>query len=300
MKGVLQRDYPFGVPCVLKVASIAVNAGRSTCTLQLTDGWYGMYAECDKQLLALAQSKKLFIGQKLRICGGELSGGSPGDPLEVADETRIILSYNQVHPVAHGTKLGAQPGRQPITPLSFIDDKGGRVPKTIVSVLRMFPRMVWSKLPSGVSTFQTTSKAGKAEACLEIELERIYSQVKNEIDKEDLVTCKSWIQEGKAGGIKHVERLYAEMVVRGDNQFGENLNTQDRIDLEAFILERRGEMEQERRDRVRDVLGAECRQPAVPRRRPAKRCSSERSRRRRYSSAQWNTLGPTTTHRWPS
>jgi hypothetical protein len=258
LKGVLQRDYPFGVPCVLKVASIAVNAGRSTCTLQLTDGWYGMYAECDKQLLALAQSKKLFIGQKLRICGGELSGGSPGDPLEVADETRIILSYNQVHPVAHGTKLGAQPGRQPITPLSFIDDKGGRVPKTIVSVLRMFPRMVWSKLPSGVSTFQTTSKAGKAEACLEIELERIYSQVKNEIDKEDLVTCKSWIQEGKAGGIKHVERLYAEMVVRGDNQFGENLNTQDRIDLEAFILERRGEMEQERRDRVRDVLGAEC------------------------------------------
>ncbi len=258
LKGVLQRDCPFGVPCVLKVASIAVNAGRSTCTLQLTDGWYGIYAECDKQLLALTQSKKLFIGQKLRICGAELAGGSPGDPLEVADETRIILSYNQVHPVAHGTKLGAQPGRQPITPLSVIDDKGGRVPRTVVTVLRMFPRMVWSKLPSGVSTFQTSSKAGKAEACLEIEMERIYSQVKNEIDKEDLATCKSWIQEGKAGGIKHVERLYAEMIVRGDNHFGENLNTQDRTDLEAFVLERREEMEQERRDRVRDVLGAEC------------------------------------------
>ena len=258
LKGVLQRDYPFGVPCVLKVASIAVNVARTTCTLLLTDGWYGIYAECDKQLLALTQSKKLFIGQKLRICGAELTGGSPGDPLEVAEEARIILSYNQVHPVAHGTKLGAQSGRHPITPLSVIDDKGGRIPRTVVSVLRMFPRMVWSKLPSGVSTFQTSSKAGKAEASLEIELERIYSQVRNEIDQEDLATCKSWIQEGKAGGIKHVERLYAEMVVRGDTQFGENLNTQDRADLETFILERRAEMEQERRDRVGDVLGAEC------------------------------------------
>lgn len=258
LKGVLQRDYPLGVACVLKVASIAVDAGRSACTLQLTDGWYGIYAECDKQLIALAQSKKLFIGQKLRISGAELTGGNPGDPLEVADKARTILSYNQVHPVSHGTKLGAQPGCLPITPLSVIDDKGGRVPRTVVTVLRMFPRMVWSKLPSGVSTFQTSSKAGKAEASLEIELERIYSQVKNEIDLEDLATCKSWISDGKAGGIKHIERLYAEMVVRGDNQFGENLNTQDRTDLETFVLERRAEMEQERRDRVRDVLGDEC------------------------------------------
>ena len=257
LKGVLQRDFPVGVPCILKVASVATNASRTACTLQLTDGWYGIYAECDKQLLSLALKKKLFIGQKLRICGAELTGGGPGDPLDVVNETRMILSYNLVHPVHHETKLGAQPGCQPITPLSYIDEKGGRTPRTVVSVLRMFPPMVWTKLPSGVTTFQTPDKAGKAEAALEMELDRIYSQVKNEIDQEDLATCKAWIKEGKAGGIKHVERLYAEMVVRGDAQFAENLNTQDKADLETFISERRAQLEQDRQDKVRDVLGTE-------------------------------------------
>ena len=271
LKGVLQRDVPFGTACVLKVAAVAINpsgsanrnathakhASHANCTLELTDGWYSIYAECDKEILALAQSKKLFVGQKVRIYGANLTSGSPGDPLEVVNETRIILAYNQIHPVSHRTKLGAQREIHPITPLSCINDRGGKVPRTVVSVLRVFPPMVWSKLPSGVSTFQLAAKAGKAEAALEGELERIFSQVKNEIEEEDLKICKSWLDEGKTGGIKHIQRLYASMVVSGDDQFAEGLNTQDKIDLQEFLMEHRAEMDEERKRRVREVLGSE-------------------------------------------
>lgn len=284
LKGVLQRDVPFGVPCVLKVAAVVINTASSstasrtpnanrtpnakpnhvttttptpTCTLELTDGWYSIYADCDRDLLAVAQSRKLYVGQKVRIFGAALTSGSPGDPLEVVNETRIVLAYNQVHPVPPGTRLGAQPDSRPITPLSCINDKGGKVPRTVVSVLRVFAPMVWSKLPSGVETFQTAGKAGKAEAALEGELERIFSQVKSEIEQEDLKMCKSWLDEGKAGGIKHVQRLYAKMMVSGDDQFAEGLNTQDKIDLQEFLMEHNAEMDDERKSRVREVLGAE-------------------------------------------
>jgi hypothetical protein len=254
VKGILQRDIPMGTPCVLKVSETRT---ASTCTLELTDGWYSMFADCDKEITRLVQSGAIYTGMKLRIFGAELTNGQPVHPLESQHETRFILSYNQVHPVCYTTKLGAFPSRLPISRLSIIKEEGGKTPRTVVKVLRLFPPMVWSKLPSGVSTFQTVDRAGKAESVLEDELEQIYSQVKNDIDREELEMCRSWLEQGRTGGLKQVERLYASFVVSGDDQYAETLNTQDRTGLTEYVQERRAEMEEKRQHKVREVLGSE-------------------------------------------
>jgi len=46
---------------------------KSGPTLFLTDGWYGIPAQVDKHLAALVQASKIFVGQKLRVFGAEVS-----------------------------------------------------------------------------------------------------------------------------------------------------------------------------------------------------------------------------------
>lgn len=257
LRGVLQRDYPLKVPCVLKVASI--QQAPQAAVVELSDGWYSITCTCDEKLSLLVAQRRIYIGLKLRLVGAELVGGNPGEPLVATKETRVFLQYNQVHPMHYTSKLGLQkPNRIPVTPISTIDEKGGIVPRTVVSVLCVFPQLMWSKLPSGVSTFQTVSLAAKAETCLDAELEKIAEKVKDDVEEEEMHMCSLWLKQGKPDGMKKVERLYASLVTSaGGDGFMETLNESDKMCLEKYVAERRVELQNTQQQRCREMLGSE-------------------------------------------
>ena len=170
LKRILQRDTPSTIPCVLKVAHICADPTRQgKRALQLTDGWYSITAACDDMLSNLIRMGKIHPGIKLRICGAELIAGEPGSPLEAAKSSIIKLTYNQVHMSHSRAKLGRLTSGIPVTPLSIIRPSG-IVPRMMAKILVVFPPLVWSKLPSGVSTFQTAKAATVSDRALDSEL----------------------------------------------------------------------------------------------------------------------------------
>lgn len=60
----------------------------------MTDGWYSIRVQLDKQLQSLAKKGKIYIGQKLYIQGAELVGSDQAvSPLEVAIEQFLLSFY---------------------------------------------------------------------------------------------------------------------------------------------------------------------------------------------------------------
>eukprot|EP00466_Bigelowiella_natans_P007478 jgi/Bigna1/143712/aug1.80_g18420 len=79
IKKILEGDASAAGHMVLCVASIP----ESGNDIELTDGWYSLKAQLDNELKILLRKGKIFVGLKLHICGGQLSGGSgPTSPLE--------------------------------------------------------------------------------------------------------------------------------------------------------------------------------------------------------------------------
>ena len=260
LKGVFQGDAPFKVPSILKVAAIHSSPTELQCSIELTDGWYSILCDVDREIINLIALQKIHVGQKLRIFGADLVGGIAGDPLDAFHDTRVNLRYNQVHPVDIASKLGVVNIRIPIIPLSCIHERGGVITRSLVSVLRVFPSMMWTKLPSGVSTFQTSTSAAKAEASLDAEMEKMYLKVKDIIQDEEKAMCQKWLSDGKPGGMKKVERLYATFVIsqsQGAEHFADNLNDDDKCALERYIADRMIEIQSIQQQRCKDMIGAE-------------------------------------------
>ena len=257
LKGVFQRDVPFKVPSILKVAAIQSSPTESLCSIELTDGWYSIICDVDREIMNLIAFRKIYVGKKLRIFGADLVGGTAGDPLDAFHNTRVNLRYNQVHPVDFTSKLGVVDTRIPIIPLSCINERGGVTTRSIVSVLRVFPSMMWTKLPSGVSTFQTSTSAAKAEASLDEEMEIMHTKVKDIIQNEEKAMCQKWLSDGKPGGL---ERLYATFVIsqsQGVETFEDSLTDDDKRELERFIAARMIEIQSIQQQRCKDMIGAE-------------------------------------------
>lgn len=257
LKKVFQRDIPSILPCILKVASI--HQMQSTCRMELTDGWYSIFCDCDEELTNLVRLHKIHIGKKLRISGAELVGGSPGLPLEAVKSSRLILGYNQVHPARHSAKLGLQRNGIPITPLSYIHEKGGKIPRSVVTILRVFPPLVWSKLLSGVSTFQTKNLASKAVSVLDAEFEQLSVRSREIVQLEELEMCKKWLERGSEGGVSNIEKLYATFVVSQsqNGSFVEGLEEHDKDLLQQYISDRMLELDQIQQKRFKDLLEQE-------------------------------------------
>jgi len=201
LKGALQRDFPLAAPCILKVSEIRKH--QVTAELELTDGWYSITAKCDRLLTQHVNQGRLFLGMKVRITGAEFCGGSPGPPLEATKSTFVILNYNQTHPVkGRVTNLGRQGTFSiPITPISIGMPKGGYICKTVVTIIRKFPPLVWSKLPSGVTTFQTSRSAAISEKIFDKEITNAQAAAEDEIRTKEIEMCKSWLKIGKQGGM---------------------------------------------------------------------------------------------------
>ncbi|KAL4548303.1 hypothetical protein Ndes2526B_g00883 [Nannochloris sp. 'desiccata'] len=227
-------------------------ATTPTRMLELTDGWYWIMAQCDPILTTLIQSGKICPGSKIRIMGAELlAPGGPAEPLTAARSARLRLHANGVHPVPDSTKIG-QAGIS-------------------------YPRLLWTKLPSGVATFQTPRAQAAAERTLQAELSKARANAAAQVQKQELARCKEWLIQGKSDGMMtQLDRWYATVVVnnggamlggdypgggtagsQGKGDFITSLNSKDRTALERYTAARHAELEEETHRATEAALAAD-------------------------------------------
>ncbi|GMH26534.1 hypothetical protein Nepgr_028377 [Nepenthes gracilis] len=117
--------------------------------IELTDGWYSIDAQLDVLLSQYLAVGKLFVGQKLRICGADLCGWTgPLSPFE-ATNVHLLLHVNGTYRAGWADRLGFC--RVACTPLAFrcIKGNGGPVPLTLVGVTRIYPILYRERLSNG-------------------------------------------------------------------------------------------------------------------------------------------------------
>jgi len=250
-------------------------ATTRTPMIELTDGWYWIMAQCDSVLTTLIRSGKISPGLKIRIMGAELlNPGEPAEPLTAARSARLRLHANGLHPVPDCTKLGRQAYRTSYLSLASVHTLGGPIPQTLVVVLRRYPRLLWTRLPSGVATYQTPRAQAAAERTLQTELTKARTNAAAEVQMQELTRCKEWLVHGKSDGMMtQLDRWYATVVVTnggtmlggggiGSSQddggdFYKSLNTKDRTALDRYIAARRAEIEEETHRATKAALAAD-------------------------------------------
>ncbi|KAK9699195.1 hypothetical protein RND81_08G159400 [Saponaria officinalis] len=122
----------------------------SMARVELTDGWYSIDALLDPLLSKRLTVGKLFIGQKIRICGAGLNGWEgPVSPLEASVTVNLLLHINGTYRASWDARLGLCRGA--CVPLAFrcIKGNGGPVPRTLVGVTRIYPVLYRERLKSG-------------------------------------------------------------------------------------------------------------------------------------------------------
>lgn len=123
-------------------------AGNSSIArLELTDGWYSIDAQLDMLLSKHLAVGKLFVGQKLRICGAGLNGwNGPISPLEASSTVNLLLHINGTYRAGWAERLGFCRGL--CAPLAFrcVKSNGGPIPRTLVGVTRIYPVLYRERL----------------------------------------------------------------------------------------------------------------------------------------------------------
>ncbi|MCO5582656.1 hypothetical protein L7F22_036554 [Adiantum nelumboides] len=120
--------------------------------VEVTDGWYSLVAHLDPPLTRHSKAGKVFIGQKLRVCGATLLGcTTPMPPLEAFQVMKLGLHINGTYRAHWMEKLGFCKGIP--MPLAFhcIKPDGGLVPRTIIGINRIYPVLYYERLPNGGS-----------------------------------------------------------------------------------------------------------------------------------------------------
>ncbi|KAI3525725.1 hypothetical protein L1887_04760 [Cichorium endivia] len=158
LKRILEGDAPPSSHLVLCIASIQLKCNEeqdedilSTVTsIELTDGWYSVNGLLDDLLLKQLVAGKLFVGQKLRICGASLSGwNAPVSPLEASRTISLCLHMNGTYKAHWAERLGfCKKGCVPLS-LNCIKGSGGAVPSTLVGVTRIYPVLYRERLSDG-------------------------------------------------------------------------------------------------------------------------------------------------------
>ncbi|KAG6531324.1 hypothetical protein ZIOFF_005129 [Zingiber officinale] len=118
--------------------------------IELTDGWYSLYALLDVQLSKQIFTGKLFVGQKLRIWGAGLFGWvGPVSSPEASKTVHLLVNINGTYRADWAEKLGFCNCRG--APLSFncIKVGGGRVPQTLVGITRVYPLLYKERFSDG-------------------------------------------------------------------------------------------------------------------------------------------------------
>ncbi|KAL4587138.1 hypothetical protein LXL04_000004 [Taraxacum kok-saghyz] len=111
---------------------------------------YKVKGHLDDLLLKQLTAGKLFVGQKLRICGASLSGwNTPVSPLEASRTISLCLHINGTYKAHWAERLGfCKSGCAPLA-LKCIKGNGGVVPSTLVGVTRIYPLLYRERLSEG-------------------------------------------------------------------------------------------------------------------------------------------------------
>jgi hypothetical protein len=208
---VLEQDEAPGVPAVLRVATVllpgappppgappaagvaSVPSGSPGCGLELTDGWYFVWARGDASLGGLAASGRLVAGAKLLTAGATLvtpSGVGGPEPAIVAARTAVLdLYFNGTAPAPAHARLGrwrgGGEGASPrLLPLHRAAPDGGAIARTAFLVRRVYPPVFWSQDTRGEKATRTPAAAAAvaaaAEAAAEAASEGIASALRSE------------------------------------------------------------------------------------------------------------------------
>ncbi|KAI7741842.1 hypothetical protein M8C21_003275 [Ambrosia artemisiifolia] len=172
LKRILEGDAPPSSPLVLCIASVQLKCNAEpdiepshateSSSIELTDGWYSIKALLDDLLLKQLVSGKLFVGQKLRICGAGLSGwNAPVSPLEASRMISLCLHINGTYRAHWADRLGFC--KSECAPLAFkcIKGSGGVVPSTLVGVTRIYPVLYRERRSSIMEGVMAEFQSGK-------------------------------------------------------------------------------------------------------------------------------------------
>ena len=140
LKRCLERDDTPSKYMCLAVAQV----DRARGCLELTDGWYSCWtAAFDAPLRELLTRDRLFPGQKVEICGAQLTGE---DGIPVLEGSRpdcpvkLITSRNAIRRARWDCKLGFQFHAPAfLKQLSHVHSQGGYLPAIKVCILRCYP-----------------------------------------------------------------------------------------------------------------------------------------------------------------
>jgi breast cancer 2 susceptibility protein len=170
LRKILNRDVAPSTMIILCVAKIDVTKASSACEsvttatdpcvyLELTDGWYSIYARPDLFLCRMIQEGKIFTGMKLMISNASLHGSEGGvDPLDEdyqsGPETHLRIFANSTRIARWDAKLGFLKmsrrlidthGLLHIDRLKDIVDGGGRVPSIDFEIISRHPMLFLQK-----------------------------------------------------------------------------------------------------------------------------------------------------------
>ncbi|KAJ1269748.1 hypothetical protein BS78_06G001000 [Paspalum vaginatum] len=159
-----------------------------SANVELTDGWYSLDASLDMALLEQLDRRKLFIGQKLRIWGASLCGWSgPVSFHEASGTVKLMVHINGTYRARWNETLGFC--KHVGLPLAFkcIKASGGRVPRTLVGITRIYPVVYRERLPDGRSVVRSERMERKA---LQLYHQRV-SKITEDILFEQEENCDS-------------------------------------------------------------------------------------------------------------
>jgi hypothetical protein len=165
--------------CVAKIDIVKSSPSDDTTTrndppifLELTDGWYSVYAKLDSFLCRMVQNGRICTGMKLMISNASLHGSEGGvDPLdedfECSPETSLHIFANSSRIARWDSKLGflkicrrllETEGLMHVERLGDIIEGGGRVPTVEFEIVRRHPILFLQKSADHTSSVLTEAQ----------------------------------------------------------------------------------------------------------------------------------------------
>ncbi|XP_072958786.1 protein BREAST CANCER SUSCEPTIBILITY 2 homolog B-like isoform X2 [Typha angustifolia] len=137
------------------LSSSTVAESNHAAKIELTDGWYSLDCIVDVLLSKQLLAGKLFVGQKLRICGASLRGWVGPISFAEVNTVSLLIHMNGTYRARWDEPLGFCKGLCP--PLAFrcIKGSGGKVPRTLVGVARIYPLLYKERFPTGESVVRS-------------------------------------------------------------------------------------------------------------------------------------------------
>ena len=138
LKRIIEQDDAANRYLVLMIASLREAEGL----MELSDGWYSVWAHVDKPILDLIAAGKLYSGCKLEIFGAFLQAEEAIPALEASDaesSCKLRIHRNGMRRARWDAKLGLVRKRGFLRLLKNVYPNGGIVPAIRVVVIRRYP-----------------------------------------------------------------------------------------------------------------------------------------------------------------